>query len=137
MPLKNNNFNIMKKKIAIVSIAAVLGPVFAFAQTSQCASNSLTLCTVINRIVGYMNQALVLLIGLAVVTFAFYIFQYFIKPNENRADAGKYVMYSLIGFFVILSLWGLVNILDNTFGLGNSTNMPQSWDNVTHLFPKK
>ncbi len=127
-----------KKSIAISSLALALSPVFVFAQTyyySQCSTNTLTLCTIIDRIVGYLNQVLVLLIGLSVVTFVYYVFKYFVRPNENRAEAGKYVMYSLIGFFVMLSLWGLVNILQNTFGLGNATNAPQSWTDFTHIFP--
>lgn len=103
-------------------------PAFAFAATQ-------TLSTVIGLIVGYMNQVLVLLIGLSVVTFAWYVFKYFIKSNENRDEAGKYVMYSLIGFFVILSLWGLVNIVQNTFGLNNENFSHNSWSDVSHLFP--
>ena len=61
------------------------------------------------------------MMGFAVVLFTWFVIQYYIKPNEDRKNAGQYVMYSIIGFFVILSMWGLVNILSNTFGgLGNS-----------------
>jgi hypothetical protein len=141
MPPKLSNFNKMNKKITILSIIAGWSPILVLAQTTssqtQCTGSGTTLCTIINLIVGYLNQVLVLLIGLSVVTFTWYVFKYFVKPNENRDEAGKYVMYSLIGFFVILSMWGLVNILQGTFGLGNSTNMPGSWSNVTSLFPTK
>ena len=102
----------------------------------QCGSNSLTLCSVINRIVGYLNQILFLLIGLAVVVFVYYVFKYFIQPNEDRKQAGQYVMYSVIGFFVILSMWGLVNILQNTFGLGNSGYGATSWNQIQNIFPR-
>lgn len=104
---------------------------------TQCStSGSLTLCSLIVRVVGYLNQILFLLIGLSVVTFAYYVFKYFIKPNENHDEAGKYVLYSVIGFFVILSMWGLVNILQNTFGIGNTGYSQNSWDNVSNLFPQ-
>ena len=130
----------MKKTfIGISSVVALISPVAVFAQAtlaSQCASNSLTLCTVINRVFGYLNQALFLLIGLSIVTFAYFVFKYFIQPNENRKDAGSYVMYSIIGFFVILSVWGLVHILQNTFGVDNSTNSATSWTQVKNLFPQ-
>lgn len=102
---------------------------------SQCYSGSLTLCSLIVRIVGYLNQILFLLIGLSVVTFVYYVFKYFIKQNENHDEAGKYVMYSVIGFFVILSMWGLVNILQNTFGIGNVGYSQNSWSDITNLFP--
>ena len=129
----------MNKKIfSIGSILAITSPFIAFAQTaaqtttSQCASGSATLCTLISKIIGYLNQFLFLLIALAVVTFAYYVFKYFIKPNENRDEAAKYVMYSIIGFFVILSVWGLVNILQNTFGLSNT---PTSMNQISNIFP--
>jgi hypothetical protein len=112
----------------------------SFGQTSgsystQCSSTNLTLCSLINRVVGYLDQVLFLLIALSIVVFVYYIFKYFIQPNENRSEAGKYVMYSVIGFFVILSMWGLVNILQNTFGVGNSNYAPSSWSSISSLFP--
>jgi uncharacterized membrane protein YuzA (DUF378 family) len=102
----------------------------------SCGSNSLTLCSVIDKVVGYLNQILFLLIGLAVVVFVYYVFKYFIQPNEDRKQAGQYVMYSVIGFFVILSMWGLVNILQNTFGLGNSGYGATSWSQIQNIFPR-
>jgi hypothetical protein len=39
-----------------------------------------------------------------------------------KKEAGLYVMWSVIGFFVMLSFWGLVNILMNSFKLDN--NLP-------------
>jgi amino acid permease len=90
---------------------------------------------VINIIIYYLNQALVLLMGLAIIIFVWYVIQYFIRPNEDRTNASSYVMWSLIGFFVILSFWGLVNILQNTFGLQNSYNRPASWADFSNLFP--
>ena len=102
---------------------------------SQCSSTNLTLCSVIDRVVGYLNQILFLLIALSVVVFVYYVFKYFIQPNEKRGEAGSYVLYSVIGFFVILSLWGLVTILQNTFGIGNAGYAPNSWSNVSSIFP--
>ena len=116
------------------SLLIVVSPLVAFAQStsSQCASGAVTLCTVVSKIIGYLNQFLFLLIALAVVTFAYYVFKYFIKPNENRDEAAKYVMYSIVGFFVILSVWGLVNILQNTFGLNNNA---ASMSQIGNIFP--
>jgi hypothetical protein len=90
---------------------------------------------IIGIIIGYFNQALALLMGVALIIFVWYVIQYFIKPNEDRKNASSYVMWSLIGFFVILSFWGLVNILQNTFGLQNERNAP-SWSNISNLFPR-
>ncbi|HTK33131.1 MAG TPA: hypothetical protein VL335_01125 [Candidatus Paceibacterota bacterium] len=102
---------------------------------TQCSTGNLTLCSLIERVIGYLNQILFLLIALSVVVFVYYVFKYFIMPNEDRKQAGTYVMYSVIGFFVILSMWGLVNILQNTFGIGNSSFSHSSWNDITNVFP--
>ena len=93
------------------------------------------LSDLINTIIGYANQLLVLMMGIAVVMFVWFVIQYYVKPNDERGKANMYVMYALIGFFVVLSFWGLVNILQNTFGLQNDTNRPQGWASFTNIFP--
>ncbi len=113
---------------SIFAVAFTVAPLTTFAAGKD-------LQYVINTIIFYLNQILWLLIGLAVVIFVYYVIQYFIKPNEDRKNAGTYVMYSLIGFFVVLSFWGLVNILQNTFGLQNESNQPQGWSSFKGLFP--
>ena len=125
--------NILSGQGSGVSVNSGYG--YSSGSGSQCSSGSLTLCSLIVRAVGYLDQILFLLIGLSVVTFVFYVWKFFIKPNENRDEAGKYVMYSVIGFFVILSMWGLVNILQNTFGIGNVGYSQNSWSDLNNLFP--
>ncbi len=104
--------------------------------TSQAVTNSgssgPTLATIIYLVIGYLNLAMYLLMAVAVVMFVWNVIQYYVKPNEDRKQAGLYVMYSLIGFFVILSLWGLVNILSNTFNLGATR---PTLNSVTNVFP--
>ncbi len=71
--------------------------------------------------IGYFNQAIYLIISLAIVTFIWNIYHYFIVSDpENKKDAGMYVMYSVIGLFVIISFWGLVNIVGNSLKLNNA-----------------
>jgi hypothetical protein len=117
------------KKISFVSVLLFALPLIAAATTG-------TLNDEINIIIFYLNRVLVLIMALSVVFFVWYVVQYFIKSGEaeKRKEAGQYVMYSLIGFFVILSFWGLVNILQNTFGLRNSDNQ-SSWYDFMNIFP--
>jgi hypothetical protein len=118
----------MNKFRYILPLVTTAFPLIAFAYTTQ------TLKDVIGVIADYLNKGLLLLMGLAVLVFVYYVFQYFIRPRDTFADGAKYVMWSLIGFFIILSMWGLVNILTNTFSLG--TDSPGSWGNFTNLFPR-
>ena len=111
-------------------LTAFLFPVIASAQAT---SQNQTLATVIGTVVGYLNMILELLMGIAVVMFVFYVIKYFMLPADNRTEAWQYVLWALVGFFVIFSMWGLVNILIGTFSLDNN---PKSWSNYFDIFPK-
>ncbi|HFC10885.1 MAG TPA: hypothetical protein ENJ75_01680 [Candidatus Kaiserbacteria bacterium] len=72
-------------------------------------------------ILGLINQVLVpLLFAVAFITFLWGVYKYFIAEgsSEDGQKKGKQLMlYGLIGFFVMVSLWGLVNVVADTFGL--------------------
>ena len=104
----------MKKIITkIVISVGILSPILAFAAAKD-------LKYLIDLVIQYFNYAIYLIIGLAIVMFVWNVYKYFVKGGDDvtaKKEAGLYVMWSIIGFFVILSLWGLVNILVNTFKL--------------------
>jgi len=63
------------------------------------------------------------LVGVAVVFFLFGLLRYIQagdKP-EGRADARKYMLFGVIALFVMVSVWGLVNVLAATLGLNNAS----------------
>ena len=46
--------------------------------------------------------------------------------NETGRETGKqHMLYGIIGFFLMVSVWGLVNILTGTFSFG-TTNGPKT-----------
>jgi hypothetical protein len=119
----------MKKYLYTIFGLVTLAPSLAFAATNMKLSD------LVGKIAQYFNQALYLLMGFAVVAFVFYVIKYFIQPEKvNKAEAAQYVLWSIVGFFIILSLWGLVNILISTFDLG--TGSPTTWTGLNSLFPK-
>ncbi|MDO8623872.1 MAG: pilin [bacterium] len=65
-------------------------------------------------IVFFINVVLVpLLMAVAFVVFLWGVFNYFIwnADSEDKRKEGKYfVMYGIVGFVIIISLWGLVNV---------------------------
>ncbi len=108
----------MKKTITKISVlGVVLLPLLTFAQKKD-------LEYVINDIIiKYFNYAVYLIIALAVVMFVWNVYKYFIAGGDDvgaKKEAGQYVLWSVVGFFVILSIWGLVNILMNSFNLDNN-----------------
>jgi hypothetical protein len=49
------------------------------------------------------------------------MFQVFLAADEEKKEKAKStVIYGVIALFVMISIWGLVNILYNTFGLTNT-----------------
>ena len=85
------------------------------------------------RLASIGTTVLYLLTALAVVYIVWTTVQYFVKGqkgDENRRAAGLQILWGIIGLFIILSLWGLVNILLNTFGTNTTIDMknklPQS-----------
>jgi hypothetical protein len=75
-------------------------------------------CVMIKTVVPF-------LFTLATVGFIWGIIQYFINPdNEEKRKAGKsYMLWGIIALFFMLSMWGLVGIFTNTFGV--KTLIPQ------------
>ncbi|MFA5791498.1 MAG: pilin [Candidatus Paceibacterota bacterium] len=120
----------MKKKLIVLSgFALSFVPVVALAQVtggfSACTSGTITtfqgmLCKV-SEILGAI---LPVLIALGVVYFVWGVVQYVISSDEEAKKTGRNrIIYGIIGLAVIIGMWGLVNILKNTFGLGNTENI--------------
>ena len=117
----------MKKIIA--TIVAFM-PVVAFAQTSAITDvNSLS-----NRLIGLGNMFTYLLIAAAVIFIIWNVVIYLIKGGEEgaRTKAGQSILWGVVGLFVILSIWGLVNILLNTFRTTPPTNSIPQVQNVNN-----
>ena len=67
----------------------------------------------------FLSQAVIILISLAVVFFLYGILKYISRGDDEESQKkGKNIMiYGIIGLFVMISFWGIVNILINTFEL--------------------
>jgi len=127
MSISSTNIKkIARRALSLAPLAAVL-PFVVEAASSQ------TFKGLAGVVVGYLNMLLALLMGIAILMFVIYIIRYFVLPYDKRVEAAKYLMWSLIGFFAVLSMWGLVNILVGTFSLGQGS--PNSWTDVKNLFP--
>jgi NADH:ubiquinone oxidoreductase subunit 6 (subunit J) len=106
------------KKFGIIAASFAL-PFIASAQISDVWS----IFGFINKI---LNTLLPLIIAGAVVYFIYGVAMYIIAGGEEAKEAAKTkIVWGIIGLFVMISVWGLVNILVNTFGLDN-TNRAQN-----------
>lgn len=80
----------------------------------------------VNFLISLFNQAIALLIGLGVVYLLYSIVKTIMHAdNEQIRSDGRHVMlYGVIAIFVIVSMWGFVNVLVNTFFAGGVPGLP-------------
>jgi FtsH-binding integral membrane protein len=84
-------------------------------------------CTIVKSVGGILNfgtcliaqSVIPLLFALATVGFMWGVIQMVINPEdaEKRKQGKQYMMWGLIGLFVMISIWGLVTIFTNTFNI--------------------
>lgn len=108
----------MKKYIYIISISILsLVSIPAFAEAPK------SFKALINDIFinGLMKPVVPLLIGLGVVVFIYGVLVLMFSEGGEKKEEGKqYMLWGIIGIFVMVSVWGLVNILIGTFGLDSA-----------------
>lgn len=93
--------------------------------SSYCTSN---ICAVAGNIIYIINGILVpVIFAVAFLVFLYGVASAYILSNGDpeRVKSGHtLILWGIIGFVVMVSLWGLVNVVSNTFGLGGSYAPP-------------
>ena len=89
--------------------------------TSSSSCTSTGIAKMICQVQQILNSIVPVLVALGVVYFVWGVVQYVIADGEEAKKTGKNRMiYGLIGFAVIIGMWGFVNIIVSTFGLGGA-----------------
>ena len=77
------------------------------------------------------NQLIEILFIVATLAFLWGVIQYVLASGEEKklAEGKKYIIYGLIGLFVMLSMWGIVTAVKNTlFNTGDGNTIPRCID---------
>lgn len=117
----------MKKVLSTIGVSGILYllPVVAFARFE-------TIKSFATDIGGFINNTLVpLIFAIAFLVFLWGVFNYFIwgGGDETKREEGKKLMlYAIIGFLLMVSIWGIVNLLSSGLGLKEDlkTGFPQT-----------
>lgn len=112
----------MKKTL---SLLASFVPAFLLAAEAPLDTAARTVDGLLNKIIYFAGRALPLLILAALVLFLFGIVKRFFwaKDTADKGEAGRYILWGVVALFVMVSVWGLVNVLRGTFNLDNN-NVP-------------
>jgi hypothetical protein len=112
------------KTLAYAGLAALI--TIPSVASAQVAGDNLDV--LLTDIVGFINVVLIPFIwAIAFIVFIWGVFQYFIAggANEEQRDKGKQlVIWGVIAFVVMSSLWGIVNLFRNTIIFGDERTPP-------------
>lgn len=79
---------------------------------------------VTNTIIGdILNPTVLLLIALAIIFFLWGVFKFMIAEGDKKEDGKQFMLWGIVGIFVMVSVWGLVSILASTFKLETSRTL--------------
>ena len=83
----------------------------------------ITLIKPSDLILDYIGKIIPLIFALTIVVFLYWIFIYVAKPDK-KGEAAGYIFFTVIALFVMISIWGLVQILTGTFFPGAPFGLP-------------
>lgn len=113
----------MKKISKLAALfTAFVAPLVAAAQASGYSGINVSAITPYSSgITGVINGILVpVLMAIAFIVFLYGVYKYFIQgaaDEKSRTDGRQFTLWGIIGFVIILSLWGIVNLFMGTLGL--------------------
>jgi succinate dehydrogenase/fumarate reductase cytochrome b subunit len=117
----------MKKLVKIVAGSLWALPFITLAQQA----NTTYLSSLITGAKTLLDQLVVFLIALAVVWFIWNVIRYTMSSDEEKKSAAKSQMiWGIIAIAVIVSVWGLVAVLQSIFGVNT-----QGAGNISRLLP--
>ena len=109
----------MKKHFVSVGAAlATLAPSFALAQQTKDVKGFGEL--IINTINGVLTPVLFAIAFIVFLWGAFYTFILGANSEEVKEKGKNLMIYGLIGFVVMVSIWGLVNLLTGSLHFDNA-----------------
>lgn len=101
---------------ATVIGVALFAPVLALAADLQ---------TVLGTIGTLIGTATPIVVALALVYFFWGLGNFILgsSESEKRKEAIAIMIYGIIALFVMVSVWGIVNVLQSTFGITGSQDI--------------
>ncbi len=79
-----------------------------------------TISRILNGLVG-------IIVTIAIIVFFWGLVRYLTDVGEAKQEGLKTMFYGVIAIFVMVSIWGIIHLVQNTFGVGgqNTAIIPQ------------
>ncbi|MFC1614972.1 hypothetical protein ACFL22_00210 [Patescibacteria group bacterium] len=75
--------------------------------------------SVLNKLKQILDLIIPIIITIALIGFFYGLAQYIFKADEDKEKGKAIMIYGILALFVMVSVWGLVEVVSNTF-LGGS-----------------
>lgn len=106
---------------------AFLVPLSAFAKVGEFKEAK----DFIDGLTSFMNDALIpAIFALGFIVFIWGMYKTFIlggSDEEKQGEGRQLMMYAVIGFVVMISLWGIVNLIANSLKLNDKQITPPTF----------
>lgn len=100
----------------LITSIGVFAPFIALAATDL-------ITPILSNVKDALDVAVPIAITLALIYFIWHVVKYVVAPGEEeKADARKKMLYGVIGMFVIIAVWGLVNFIATYLGVSPTAN---------------
>jgi hypothetical protein len=97
------------------ALMSMLVPVFAHAQTIQ---------AILTKLSDIMGLLIPMALAAALLAFFWGLTMYLYSNGEN-AEAGRSIMINgVLALFVMVSIWGIVQLIQRTLGISSVTRVP-------------
>ena len=112
MGLRHNLYIFMRSRLLASSgiTAAAIALIPALAAAASLFDTLAVVNTFLNALIG-------LFITLAIVIFFWGLIKYIFNVGEEKAAGLQIMMYGVIAIFVMVSIWGIIRLLQNTFNV--------------------
>lgn len=119
----------MKKVLPFIAVQILtLTPLIALAQAANGGGDFGRLGNIFTSATAFINNTLIpLVFALALLVFFYGIFKYFILgggDESSRAEGRQLMLWAIIGFVVMASLYGIITLIQTGLGLGNNSVAP-------------
>lgn len=106
------------KKIIVGAGLLFVAPLLALAQNTPADFGQIG--GFVDTLILFINNTLVpLVFAIAFLVFIYGVFQYFILgggDEEKRKEGRGLMLYAIIGFVLMVSIWGIVNLIGTGLG---------------------
>jgi hypothetical protein len=131
----NVTFTDMKKALGLGALILAVIPGVASAQIAIGG-----LIGILEQAKDLINRLIPFIIALTLLVFLWGVFKFVISGGDSdaRKEAQGYMIWGIIALFVMVSVWGLVNILVRTFNLDTTAPVgPAMPDSAGQFVPSR